>query len=384
MPAHDIGSNLRRLRTARKLSQEELASRAGLSRAGYKKIETGRSRPRVTTLQALAGALDVGLVDLVEPVRGLRAVRFRSSKRLRTREQILADVARWLSDFAELEGLLDDRVPWRLGAVATELASCEVEPGEAAGVVRRELGLGDDEPVRDICGLLEEEAGVKLLPLGLASDGFFGLSVGPGDGGPAVVVNTWERISVERWIFTAAHELGHLVLHLSAYDVTETEEPTGEEREANEFAASFLMPDRVFWKEWEEARGLPLVDRVLKIKRMFRVSYRTVLYRLGSRYEGPGNIWARFQAEYRRRTGSTLLRDDEPAALAEDAFRASLPEGARAGEPEHLSPLDFREDRLSFLVRRAVEQGEISLGRGAEILGLSLEEMRDLASSWVE
>jgi hypothetical protein len=32
------------------------------------------------------------------------------------------------------------------------------------------------------------------------------------DGGPAVVVNVWGRLSVERWIFTAAHELGHLMI----------------------------------------------------------------------------------------------------------------------------------------------------------------------------
>jgi predicted HTH domain antitoxin len=44
---------------------------------------------------------------------------------------------------------------------------------------------------------------------------------------------------------------------------------------------------------------------------------------------------------------------------------------------------DFREDRLSRLVRRAVEQDIISLSRGAEILGLQLEQMRALAATWV-
>jgi predicted HTH domain antitoxin len=35
-------------------------------------------------------------------------------------------------------------------------------------------------------------------------------------------------------------------------------------------------------------------------------------------------------------------------------------------------------------VRRAIDAGEISLGRGAEILGLSLKEMRAISASWVE
>jgi hypothetical protein len=143
------------------------------------------------------------------------------------------------------------------------------------------------------------------------------------------------------------------------------------------------MPDDVFWKEWDETYGFGLIDRVVKVKRMFRVSYRTVLHRLAPRYRGPGNIWARFQNEYRRRFGRTLLRDDEPQALAENAFKASVPESLPGSEPEHLSKADFSEDRLSTLVRRGVEAGEISLGRGAEILRLPLIDMRDLAASWV-
>jgi hypothetical protein len=78
-----------------------------------------------------------------------------------------------------------------------------------------------------------------------------------------------------------------------------------------------------------------------------------------------------------------LLRSDELQALAKDAFRASFPEPSAANEPEHLSRVDFPGDRLSRLVRRALEAGQISLGRGAEILGRSQQEMRDLAASWV-
>jgi predicted HTH domain antitoxin len=31
----------------------------------------------------------------------------------------------------------------------------------------------------------------------------------------------------------------------------------------------------------------------------------------------------------------------------------------------------------------AIEQEKISLGRGAEVLGLSLQDMRDLTAAWV-
>ncbi len=89
-------------------------------------------------------------------------------------------------------------------------------PAGIARAARRAVGLESGEPVRNVSRLIEEN-GVKLLLMETARDSFFGLSVGKRDGGPAVVVNTWDRISVERWIFTAAHELGHLLLHPAEY-----------------------------------------------------------------------------------------------------------------------------------------------------------------------
>lgn len=65
-----------------------------------------------------------------------------------------------------------------------------------------------------------------------------------------MVVNVWDRVSVERWIFTAAHELGHLLLHLTSYQVDESTEDKGQEVEANTFASHLLMPEETFRKEW--------------------------------------------------------------------------------------------------------------------------------------
>ena len=378
MTGSAIGANLRRLRAAQGMTQADVAAAAGITRLAYRNLETGLSLPRAETLQALARALEAGVQDLVAPGFELRHVRFRSFQRLNTREQILFEVGRRLGDFNEIEEILGDRIEPKL----VPLGGTDLSPARAASSTRESFEIGPSEPVRDICGLLEAN-GIKMLPLRVASDAFFGLSVAAADGGPAIAVNIWERISVERWIFTAAHELAHLVLHLEEYDVIQKEEEKRQEREANLFASHFLMPQEVFGKEWEETRGMALVDRVLKVKRMFRVSYRTVLYRLTETGTYGPEIWRRFQAEVKRRTGRTLLKEDEPEALAADAFRASFPEPSRAAEPEDLSPADFMEDRLFRLVRRAVEEDEITLARGAEILGIPLEEMRQLSASWM-
>ena len=67
------------------------------------------------------------------------------------------------------------------------------DPAALARVARERFGLEPHQPVQDICRLLEQR-GVKILLLDTRRDSFFGLSVGPQDGGPAVVVNTWDRI----------------------------------------------------------------------------------------------------------------------------------------------------------------------------------------------
>ena len=45
----------------------------------------------------------------------------------------------------------------------------------------------------------------------------FGFSAGRTDNGPAIAVNTSSAISIERQMFTVAHELGHLIMHGSSY-----------------------------------------------------------------------------------------------------------------------------------------------------------------------
>lgn len=54
----------------------------------------------------------------------------------------------------------------------------------------------------------------------------------------------------------------------------------------------------------------------------------------------------------------------------------------RSREPDSLSSSDFNEDRLSKLVRIAIEKDKITLSRGAEILGIDLATMRERTFSW--
>jgi transcriptional regulator with XRE-family HTH domain len=60
-----VGKNIRKLRSARKWSCEELGRRVGLTRGGVSAIEVGRVSPPLDTCENFARALGVPLARLV-------------------------------------------------------------------------------------------------------------------------------------------------------------------------------------------------------------------------------------------------------------------------------------------------------------------------------
>ncbi len=366
-------------------SQAELAEAAELARPGYRNIESGLTAPRVDSLMRVAAALGVRPEELLSPVRELRHVRFRADRKMNTRREVLAEVASWLDDYHELEGILGCRAACPFEPVTESVKG--YEPGRerakaAAAEARRRVNLGERDTIRDVCGLLEDN-GVKVFTPSRASEGFFGLSVAEADGGPAIVVNTWDRLSVERWIFTAAHELGHLLLHLASYDVSASGEDKAEEKEADTFASYFLMPEALFEREYREARGLPLVRLVMKLKRIFHVSCTSVVYRIASMASDSRVVWTQFQTEYEKHMGRPLDMTKEPLGMGAQEFRSGAPLAKIADEPDRLGSMDFVQDRLYRLVRQAAEGQQISMSRAASILRLDLKSMRGLANSWI-
>jgi hypothetical protein len=142
------------------------------------------------------------------------------------------------------------------------------------------------------------------------------------------------------------------------------------------------MPDAVFRHEWEQARGLALVERVFKLKHIFHVSYKTVLYRV-QEDTGDKAIWGKFFGAYKALYATVPDRKGEPLPLTEADFQSPEPVPKGAQEPRRLGQSVFMEDRLQRLVRDAVDQEHISLSRAAEILRLDLRTMRSVANSWV-
>jgi transcriptional regulator with XRE-family HTH domain len=66
VPIEKIAMRIKALRARRKLTQAELAERAGISHGYLARLETGRQDPTITTLEKLAKALKVPIGKLLK------------------------------------------------------------------------------------------------------------------------------------------------------------------------------------------------------------------------------------------------------------------------------------------------------------------------------
>ena len=357
MNINDIATNMKLYRKRQGMNQTELATEAGLSPATIKNIETCKGNPSAKSLVDIASALGIQIRMLLAPAPDLTNIRFRSQKKLKNKKLIVAYIARWLKDYAFLEDLMNDK---KESSIEDLRACCAgMTPEEAAKETRRFLNIKENEPIADV-GEILEKLGIKVLNYKICVDGFYGLSVGEEDNGPAILINSDKGITTERKIFSAVHELAHLILHHGSYKTEENEATDKkEEGEANAFAGYFLMPDEAFKKKYNEYGGRGFVDRVFATRDYFRVSYKTVLFRLEK--NGEKQLYKKFNILYKMQYKKTL---------------------SKYAEPNGLPDLEIEDDRFMRLARKAFEEEKISLSRCAEILDISIQEMNERIDSW--
>ncbi len=64
-----LANRIKQLRVAKKISQEDLAAKAGLSRNGMGLIEQGKRWPRLATLLKISDALDMTIEDVLKGIQ---------------------------------------------------------------------------------------------------------------------------------------------------------------------------------------------------------------------------------------------------------------------------------------------------------------------------
>jgi transcriptional regulator with XRE-family HTH domain len=76
-----VGARLKDLRTRLEISQEELASRAGVHATYLSDLERGRQTPTLDLLNRLARALGVTMAEFFSPLNKPYRLRFRKRRR---------------------------------------------------------------------------------------------------------------------------------------------------------------------------------------------------------------------------------------------------------------------------------------------------------------
>lgn len=372
----NVAQNLIKLRVAKKFTQEALAEKAGISLLAYRNMESGKSEPSINSLTKIAEVYQIDIGEFFQKYQSqILKVRFRAleKKNIRKREEIIYEVDAWLKKYNKLISDLNltDEYKYKLKYLETETTN----PIQMAKIAREAFGLQTQETVKDICNLIEFRAGIKILAKQFNSDSFFGLSLEDINQGKVIVVNTWDRISVERRIFSIAHELGHILLHFNSVQNNLTSEDKTEEKEANQFASHFLMPQEDFIKVWNSSANNDFVDRVIRVKQIFRVSYQVVLYRL-SEYVKENDInfdvWKFFNISYMRKYKVKIDRTKELNSVLDTNSR----------ELRALSNQFYASGRLAELVKKAVEKNIINLDTAADILNISVKDVENFKRIW--
>lgn len=272
------GARLKNARLYRGWTVEELAKKVNISKQAISLYENNKNYPSMEKIIALAKELkfpyeyfmqseDLNVKSGATYFRSL----MKTSKKYRKEQVVkMEHLARIFSVLKEYITFRDLRLP-----AAKEYSS----PAEAAHILREYWGLGD-EPISNIIRVLESNGIiVTMFPTSTNDIDAFSQYVKMDDCSVFLIALSKNKDSAVRIHFDVAHELGHIILH-GWNDDTEMftrEEFKEKEKEANEFAAAFLMPQNTFTED--VSKNPTSFDYYCNLKRKWKVSIAAMLYR---------------------------------------------------------------------------------------------------------
>jgi Zn-dependent peptidase ImmA (M78 family)/transcriptional regulator with XRE-family HTH domain len=345
-----------RLTQARHLvgkTKKEVAAAIGVTAAAVGQYESGVTRPRPDLIPRLAEELQVPISFFVagrpHPRLDASGAHFRSLRTARAwqRDKAIAHVKQvW-----ELTLALEKRVQLPLvdlpGFAGGEMHSgveLPSAPADAARALRAYWQLGT-RPIPHLVRHLEARGIVVDAPPPSHADrevDAFSIA----HLRPIVVLTANRTDDVYRWRFTAAHELGHLVLHGDT-----APGDTQQEREADTFAAEFLTPRDSVLPELPARADL---RKLVELQHVWGVSVDSLLYRCREvgllSDQAAGRAWRRL-AELRHQPGfaveSVTRYPGEQPVMLRQAYELAATETG-------LTTRDLARE-LGWSIRRAEE-----------------------------
>lgn len=272
------GERLKKARIYRGLTVAELAERIQMQRQTLSMYEISKSRPTDEIIvKKIANALNFPINYFFEETSDNLSgtVYFRSllttNKKYRSEQMVkmefLSQVYIFLQDyinFPEYSSFICDN---------------DATPEEAAKALRLQWGLGNG-PIDNLVSIVEQH-GILVTSFNTSSDDVdaFSTCVNSPDAQTYLIAYSNNKTSAARIHFDIAHELGHICLHEWSEDIDELtkEEFKIRERQANDFAAAFLLPEETF--KYDAMQGPPSLLFYKQLKKKWKVSIAAMIRR---------------------------------------------------------------------------------------------------------
>jgi Zn-dependent peptidase ImmA (M78 family)/DNA-binding XRE family transcriptional regulator len=275
------GARLVEAREARSLTGIALADLVGVTRGAISQYEKNLQTPRPEVMQRFTEVLNLPVEFFQQDAPPNRAgvINYRSlaaatkmpRRSAERRHGWLRHTVSWLMEMVDLPRL--DFPDFGPPNDPTLLTAERVE--WAATQTRRHWAMGDG-PIQNVVWLLENHGAVISLS-DFGSEELDAFSESGKEGFEPFVSLSADKTVAARANFTAAHELGHLLLHR---DVPEnvskrSAEHKLMEQQANAFADAFLLPESTFISQVRH----PSLDLFRSMKSRWRVSIGAMIMR---------------------------------------------------------------------------------------------------------
>ncbi|WP_417625292.1 ImmA/IrrE family metallo-endopeptidase [Paremcibacter congregatus] len=363
-----LGERLRASREAASITQADAASQLDMARTTLVAIEKGQRKVKFLELKKMAALYKTTMNGLLreESIHVDLVPRFRRqiSSHITIGEQAADLMSQLAKAEIELENLLGVERSKNYPPERSLLpGNVERQAEEDAAELRHWLGLGQG-PIHDIVSLLEFDLGVRLYIRKLDSR-ISGLFAYDDTLGACILLNG--NHPRDRRKMTAAHELGHLVATRRMPEVLFEDDPqtSREEKYANAFARSFLMPSRSILQKFQEVTsGATQFTRrhVIILAHTFGVSRQLIIHRLEELKAVKKGTWDWFHM-------NGGISDEQAKEVLGELF-LSPRDQAGADIPTTI--------RLNSLVCQAWQQELLSEGQLSQLLNIDYHELREI------
>ncbi len=335
--------NLKYYRLKKNMSMKDLAEACGVTSMAISNYESGKRKPDMETINKLAEALGVYVVDFLASRNtnlSFTHCEFRKHSTLTKTQQeyIEESVEEYFTRFYDaIDCLGGNPLP---PAPKCHVLNVTGDYEEDARLLRKTLGLQEDGPIDELMVVLENK-GILVLELGIKNEHFFGMN-GFVNEYPYIVINA--NMRPERKRTTILHELAHLMF---VWDESKEKE---NEKAATAIAGAVLISKNDLIRELGFRKAAITKDMALVCREygisMYLLVMRASVVGIISDYVAKDFYINANKNDYKRREPSRVKNEEKP--------------------------LLFRQ-----LVYRAVNEEGITLQRGAELLRIPVAEMEE-------